>query len=496
MGEGKRRMIRSLRCVAIVLAASTRVAADATPSAAILAAECYASGGDFRLCRSLEQLARTSAGPCRFLGLGDGSCTTLDGKAIAPSHVAAYQGTWTHRAHTLQRRLDDDVALELGLIPGTHNSFNSAVYYPTVSGLDHNQVYSLSDQLDMDIRGLELDVHWMPSSYADAADGGFAPILCHGQDEVVAGDLHVHPGCTIERHLRDGLSEIRTWLDAHPDEFLLLYLENHLDGEAGHAAAARTIAAELGDLVLQTPPGAPCAPMPASASRAELRVGGARVLIVGNCGPGDWGRWVHERDQTNLWRESLAKPPADSSGCSALHENGGANDYDTHFIRVYEDSTWLSASVNGSADPLTLDDTLALVRCGVNLTGFDQLTPEDLRLKALVWSWAEGEPSSAGDCAKTAQDHRFHAAACSSTLRYACRSSSGAWSVTGAAGFWNDGFSTCDGEFPGSQFATPRTGYENELVARAREGAGALEAWVNYAASGGWTPNLPPGTTP
>jgi hypothetical protein len=483
---------RAIRAILVVLLAATRAAADAPASLATLVTECYANGVDFHVCRSLEQLARSSAGVCRFPDLIDDSCTVFDGKSISPDHVVAYQTSWTHRALGLQRRLDDGEPLVRALIPGTHNSFNSAHYYPTVSGLDHNQIYSLPEQLDMDVRGLELDVHWMPSPYGDLADAGFAPVICHAQDETISDGLHVHPGCTVERHLRDGLAEIRAWLDAHPDQFLLLYLENHLDNPAGHAAAARTIEEELAPLVLKTPTGEPCAPMPASMSRADILGGGHQVLIVGNCGPGEWGSWVHERDQTNIWRESLALPP-DYPQCTALHGTGGEDDYETHFIRFYEDSTWLSAMVSGSQDLLTVPDTLALVHCGVNLTGFDQLTPEDPRLAALVWSWAENEPAGAGTCAKeTAADHRFRAGDCSdlSLADYACRFADGSWTVAPGSGGWSGGFAACSAV--GGTFAVPKTGYDNERLVQAGGATNATAWWLDYAVvASDWIPDLP-----
>ena len=484
MGGAKEGLARAV--VGVLLAAVTS-RAQPTPSVASLAEECRASGGDFRLCRSLEQLARSTAGVCRFPDVADDSCSVFDGKTISPARVVAYQTSWVHRALGLQRALDDAEPIVRALVPGTHNSFNSAHYYPTLSGLDHNQVYSLPEQLDMDIRGLEIDVHWMPSPYGDLGDLGFAPVICHAQDEAIADGVHVHPGCTVERHLRDGLRELRAWLDRHPTEFLLLYLENHLDNEQAHAAAARTIEAELGPLVLKTPADEPCAAMPAALSRKQILDGGHQVLIVGNCGPGEWGAWVHERDTTNLWRESLARP-GDYPECAALHGQG-ADDYETHFIRFYEDSTWLSAMVSGGEDLFTVEDARALVHCGVNLTGFDQLTPDDPRLGALVWSWAENEPVGDGEkCAKLAAgDRRYHAVECSDAIgQYACKAANGSWSVAAGSGAWSGGFAAC----PAGTFAVPRTGYDAQLLADA---AGGGDVWVNYhaaSADGAWAADL------
>jgi len=396
----------------------------------------------------------------------------------------------------LQSQLDAGRPLREALIPGTHNSFNSQAYPPTLSGLDHNQMYSLTDQLRMDMRGLELDVHWFPSVYADPQDGGFAPILCHG-DVVPIGPVPFHLGCTVERHLREGLAELRTWLDEHPGEFLLLYLENNLDGDLhAHEAAARAIAAELGDLVSR--PATACAAMPAAKSRREILAedpqGRARVLIVGNCGPGSWGSWVHERDQSEIWYESSSPAGDDYPDYPQCAAPGGEREqhaYGSRFIRYFEDSTWLTVMVDGAPTQITLVDTSHMVRCGVNLTGFDQLAPEDPRLEALVWSWAKDEPASAS-CARHDDDGHFRATDCATALRYACRTQAGGWVVTTQTGPWSGGFAACASEVPSATFSVPATGYENELLQAARS-SGAV--WLDYAATGAnaaWTPNAPP----
>ena len=467
-----------------------------------LADECRANGGEERLCRSLAQLGRDAAQACRFAGGPLEACAVFDRRLIAEDRMAAYESGWAHRALGLQSRLDERRPLRLAFIPATHNSFNSAAYAPTLSGLDHNQVYSLGDQLRMDMRGLELDVHWIPSASGDA---GFAPVLCHGQD-VAAGPVTLHVGCTIERHLREGLKEIHDWLVANPTgELLLLYLENHLDGDpAAHDAAATAIETELGELVYRPDANTPCAAMPANQSRMDLLGPGdaSRVLIVGNCDPtfAAWGSWVHEREQANTWIESSSPPgtdypdyPAcDAPGAERHNATGEAGaEYDQRFVRWYEDSTWLTAMVNGEPREITLEETGRMARCGVNLIGFDQLTPEDARLEAMVWSWAKDQPSTTvapGSCAHLGSDGRFYQAGCETNfLQYACRSGEppGTWTVVGPGGPWSGGTDACG--VP-AKFAVPATAYENELLKAA---GGTNGVWLNYAVgANGWTPNL------
>lgn len=456
--------------------------------------ECYGSLGQAnstarRMCRHVEQLTRNVAQVCRFARAAvptpEAACSAIDGRAHSPEAMTHYEQSWVHRALGLQSQLDDTAPLIDALFPATHNSFNSAAYPPTLSGLDHNNVAGLTDQLRMDMRGLELDVHWFPSPYADPADGGRAPILCHGTT-VPVGPVAVHFGCTAERHLREGLAEIDAWLGTHPDEFLLLYLENQLDNDlTAHNAAARAIEAELGGRV-HRPTGA-CAEMPADLSEADILAAGKQVVIVGNCGPGAaWGSWVHVRGPR--WDEDKS-----GVGDDFVCPPGG---FPNTFRRYYEDSTWFGATLEptGLAGPgeITVNETRAMVACGVNLFGFDQLVPGDPRLEALVWSWARNEPgasSTGGVVAYQGADGRFGTSRRGPQRSYACRAS-GAWYVTSATGKWKDGQAACSAERPGSDFAVPGTGADNAALVAVKQAAGAAEVWLDYArVRGTWTPN-------
>ena len=422
-----------------------------------------------RGCRSADAVVHGTAAFCRNAGGSPDACATADGRVVSEDKVAAYERSWAHRALGLQRALDDAVPLVETLTPHTHNSFNSSWYSPTVTNQDPNQVYSLRDQLRMDMRAIELDVHPMPSP------SGTQVVLCHGEP-VPAGPVTVHAGCSIDRPLADGLAELRAWLDepANQREVLVLYLENNLDGDKeAHDLAAAAIQKELGPLVLPTPPGQPCAPMPYTASRAAIRAGGHRVLIVGNCGPGAWGTWVHERGP--LWDES-SSPPGDDypENCDSERVK---NRYDGRWIRRYEDSTWLSAMA-GAGGSVTLTETRRMVRCGVTMPGFDQLTPDDPRLPALVWSWAENEPrAGAGDCASQGTDGRFRATDCGSRLPAACLDATGGWHVTATAVPFRAAAAACRAAVSGGSFAVPWNGWRNEQLRRTH--AGGTPVWVN-----------------
>jgi hypothetical protein len=398
--------------------------------------------------RSQEAFVGGTAQACRAVAGTDTHECDVDGYDLSAANVAEYEASWTHRALGLQRDLGRTAPLRDVLLPHTHNSFNSEAYTPSVSRLDHNQLLSITDQLRLDMRAIEIDVHRAPS----VTEGRIGVVACHAEP---AGGTPIHPGCTNEEPLSFYLAELRTWLDANPTELVVLYLENNLDGDAAaHDEAAANIEDALGDLVFR--PEAPCAEMPADRSIADLAP--KQVLIVGNCGPGAWGGWVHERGAR--WDES-SNPAGDDYDCAA---DRAAHDYDREITRRYEDRTWLSAMAGGEGG-ITDAEMRAMVQCGVNLVGFDMLHPDDPRLDALVWSWAPGEPSSAG-CALQTGTGRWVARPCGERHRVACFAE-GQWTVSAKPVRFAKAAGAC-------AFAAPWNGWENQRLLA----VGGGDVWV------------------
>lgn len=395
---------------------------------------------------------------------------------VTAADLAAYEASDTHRTLAFQHDLANDVPLRDAPWLGTHNSFNStAEMGPALSAVDSNQRGTLLDQLRMDVRSLELDLHWW---VRPLAPGGFGPVVCHAQP--------AHEGCTIEKSLWPVLGEIEGWLRGHRDQVLLLYLEDHLDGRKGNDAAAEQLQARLGDLIYTGATNA-CEALPLDLTRSKVLAAGKQVVIVtSGCGAG------------TAW-------PALTFDWRASHEEGGATgftdfpacgreytraDYDRTMIRYYEDSTWLTATVEAvGGDPwdegITATTAGRMWRCGVDLLGLDQLMPgpEDGRLQALAWSWDSLEPSAAGDCAVQGAAGRWRAVPCTRIAPAACRTATGAWSVTAPVTF---AAAPAACAAAGAAFAAPRTGYEAQLLRVAAAGQDSLLGLRRVA--GRWTP--------
>jgi hypothetical protein len=519
-----RALLRGLIALALMAAGGLAVAAHADNpllpvDGGTVADQCYANASQslddpgYKFCRSMQAIEWGAGATCRtpMYAAPDATlpeyCGVFDGREVSEARIAAYEDSWVHRALTLQRGLDEAAPFWEEQIPHTHNSFNASSYsipldgslpsyYATLTNQDPNQAYSITDQLRMDIRAIEIDVHWVPSPYGSAETHGYWPTMCHGDAEDPTGSgFYVHVGCTDDRPMQDGLAEVARWLKANPHEVLLVYLENQLfnggpvasDTQA-HEVAASIIKSSLGSYVYQPPasPAGKCAPMPYDTSRADILASGKQVLLVGNCGPGDrWNQWVFTRGPK--WDESGNPTTYGAADCA---KDRAARENHTSFRRWYEESPWLEAMTNAT-QTLTASATAQMVRCGANIIGFDQLQPFDGRLEAMVWSWAKDEPTaSGGDCAEQGSDSRFHVANCNRHMQFACVDSSGNWQVTRAKGRWEAGAATCAHEYPGSNFSVPANGYRNGQLAAARS---HRDVWLNYRRiDGQWRPHAHP----
>jgi hypothetical protein len=433
----KRRLAIALAAAALPAAAHASVADTCAPAGAQAEVVCY--GGDV-----LQRDAQAYADPGRF-----------------EPGLEAYEKSWTHRALAFQYKLADGVGMSNAPWLGTHNSFNSiAQQGPALSTTDANQQLTLVDQLRMDMRSLELDVHWFPSA---RAGGQNAPVVCH------AGAVSDHDGCSTEPLLGPVLDQLAGWLKSHRDQVLLLYLEDHLSG-GGYPTAVADIKSSLGSLVYRTG-STNCTELPGSLTRNDVLDAGAQVVIVANSGCGEGADW---RSLAFSWRghkeegpdQFRANPP-----CGFAR-----SDYDTRLIRYYEDSTWLSAGAGAASGKpmgagLTPDTVRAMARCGVDLLGFDQLQPGDGRNEAAVWSWQQGQNTSAS-CAEMRGDGRWYALSCKKKRPAACRRADGSWFVTDTAVTARTAADACAAD--GGTFDVPRTGYENESLRSVAGGKRAL----------------------
>ncbi|MCW3039915.1 MAG: conserved hypothetical secreted protein, partial [Solirubrobacterales bacterium] len=116
---------------------------------------------------------------------------------------------------------------------------------------------------------------------------------------------------------------------------------------------------------------------------------------------------------------------------------------------------------------------------GVGLFGFDQLLPQDGRVAASIWSWADGQPSAAaGPCAFQQPDGRWATASCAARHPAACVRGT-RWTVTGRAVSFGAARAAC--RAAGARFAVPRSGLQDEQLRAAAPGRAPV--WLAYRTS-------------
>ncbi|WP_137940355.1 phosphatidylinositol-specific phospholipase C domain-containing protein [Chitinivorax sp. B] len=399
------------------------------------------------------------------------------------SDVDDFRQTWTYRTLTMQSALDEQAPLSQSTFLGTHNSYNARAYQTALRYHDPNQERSIYDQLRMGARALELDVH----SYTNMSGWPWQwhkdLLLCHAKSN--------HVGCSgYDRPLKDGLMEIRQWLDetANQPEVLLIYLESHING-GDHGKAIEVLNQQLGNLIYR-PLNGTCQGIPMNWTKRQLLDGGKRVLLMSDgCTDANYNSWVFGGIGSHV-----NGYPTDSQSTYQPYPNCRSvryshDDYNRWIIRFYEDRTALSGVFGDPDKPITPDLTEGLLKCGANLFGFDKLTPFDGRLERGVWSWAPSEPNNWNGiehCAQHWPNGRFNDADCTTPLRFACRAIAGQdWYITQAGGNWSQGAATCSNETGGRyRFAAPFSAFDNEKLKATKLQHAINDVWLNYTDSG------------
>jgi hypothetical protein len=457
-------------CLLTLLALASAAFAPSASAQTPLDETCQESSPSATVCTGSEKLGERVGAECRRAGVPDADCAPPSGRRVIGAEVAAHADSWLHRALASQYELGSEVPFRDAPWIGTHNSFNSTSELPTLSHTDSNQQLSLRDQLDIDVRSLELDVHWSPSVHAG---GARAPVVCHARPASEA-----HAGCTTERLLDAVLGDVAGWLNDHSDQVLLLYLEDAIEDPAGYARTRAVIDSTLrgpdGSDLVHRPSGAGCAELPLDMTRRDVLARGAQVVIVASgCGLApaayDWdGPHVESGDSS-----TVGAPP----GCDTRFDRAT---YASKLVRYFEDSTWIATATEPTAPPsdedrITPEKAARMARCGVDLLGMDQLLPRDGRLEALVWSWAPGAEPGAVGCAAQRADGRWEIRPCGERRRPACRRADGSWVVPRPAVPYAVASARCGAVR--AEHDVPRTGYENEQLHAA---AGGDELWLKH----------------
>jgi len=317
---------------------------------------------------------------------------------------------------------------------GAHNAYNS-------KGIFKNQSWTLSQQLDAGVRVLELDLHRRLLSSKVR--------VCHGAG---AYDCLLNPFGA--RDYQQILTEVKTWSDQHPDQLLILELENHVKNQKSveepilntfHNLLYRAAERKAG-WQQETP--------------AQIIARGKRVIVA------DFGELRF--DGQLIWdqKELSSNTPTKgfSADCTVKGQLMG-----TAAWGFYDDKTFKKAN------PLTVASIPQFLRCDARYLKIDRLTPE--LLAARHFSWESASPEQA--CAQLSQkSERWQAQRCEKVMRFVCQTPRG-WKLSMHSGFWASGPQICTQEFvEDSAFEPPRSYFQN-LQAQAVLPV-ETNAWVGY----------------
>lgn len=407
-----------------------------------------------KLTRSKKSLALISMGTL---------CSSL---AMADAAIESYLDSWQYKALMLQSEIDKHTPMSEATMLMTHNSYNASHYANLGSYYDPNHIHSITEQLDMGVRLLELDTHWFSSEL----------IACHGTND--------HTGCSeFDGRIEERIGEINTWIrnPAHNDQVVFLYIEDHMDNHYGEMSDI--FDKYFTDKIYQ--PNQCGESFPMDVSKADILNAGKQIVIYGvsSCSAASGTSYANYAFGHLFTTNNSELSPAPD----CQNDRFDPDLLTSTLTRIYEDSTTLSDWFGDPPKAIDAAYMKTLTDCGVGVVGLDQLDHDDSRHGAAIWSWNTNEPNNVGneDCAEHNGNGRFNDLSCDQTRPFVCLDAAGEWQVSSASGPWSKGYNVCASEFNGS-FGLPKNGYQNYLLTQAK---GNQSAWINYtdqSSEGDW----------
>ena len=365
----------------------------------------------------------------------DVACTRVCGRGtvIVPE--------WIDSAHRLQHLLSSSLPLCRASLLGSHNSaitladgygnqdgfFSGLLKYATewlapegaeLTIRTNDQYFSLTDQLNMGVRMVELDTHYVLGELRIAHCGGLHLDALNKLVEAlnyVAKTLGFDVrwdtetvGCNpslssipaaSQRLLRDALGEIKAWMDEARNvrEFLIVYLDDEpdlLDWGVVPELVAAVRDAFPDDRVFKPPDRAAAASPDAGwPTMGELLDAGFRVMFVSSSDYGtEMEPYVFARGAVCNWQEpSLAD--IDASSCAGTARFPDGTLLRTPSCEIQYGPLNCDFAMRNENSPVLDEASLpGVLACGLNVPAPDLLTPQ--RAAAAVWTWAPGYPPS------------------------------------------------------------------------------------------------------
>jgi hypothetical protein len=391
---------------------------------------------------------------------------------------------WAVQSLAYQRSLQKEDRFVFYGLPSTHNSaiteadgfgiekyFISALYggqdldQGDDVGEGNCQYLSLTDQLNMGVRHVEVDIWWDPLKHDIVVCHSPIPLYPVNNVTRTAEAMNItlewdpkKMSCLgTKRGFTEVLTEIRDWMvqPANNEEIVMVYFDTKFRLKPEQVTQAnKEIQNVFGNMIWKASEGSPF-----NTKVSDMLAAGKRIILEN--AKEDWSH-PSEGDQIvfypTLWNHQFnSNEMTEFPGCVV---EGDTNWYGTEWVRAL-DGSFIEAAT----------------RCAVNLASGDYLNPDDM--KFYVWSWDQAEPSLADGCVAITPNGRWVTMPCDTQLPYACVATeckeSGdykKWSVNvNQVGSW--GSAVCPS---GTVFAAPHNGYANSLLVNAGL---AQNMWLN-----------------
>ncbi|KAJ0404860.1 hypothetical protein ATCC90586_007810 [Pythium insidiosum] len=426
---------------------------------------------------------------------------------------------WLQHALALQRRLAYRRNFCHARLPGTHNSainmadgygiedhvFQGYLQYFSwfKQGMEvhtNDQLFSLTDQLQMGVRFIELDVHWFDNDLRIAHCGGFHSSLLDNMISVfnqIAKWLGTNIewdsqtiGCkpslssipsSEQRPLKEALEELAKWLHApeNEKEFLLVFFDDETN--LYKWKKVRTLISHLRDYFPDNEILLPSDLVKAKGwpSFEELLAVGKRVIFMSGSDYSPRGDdLLFVKDAICNWTEpSLPFEPYPE--CDFPRDRVGPLSHQEWILRPETSEIvygFLNADGHLGDNTYILNETTIppMAECGVNIPSPDNITPR--RMEAMVWAVDKQQQLTPGKCValKRGSAHWTSVdceedgivALCAPKDRYSD------WILTPATMKESAAKRACAELGPEMVYQAPTNGYENKLVAALLEQAG------------------------
>lgn len=372
---------------------------------------------------------------------------------------------WMSNAVRLQARLARTLPFCFTCMFGTHNSaitladgygnldasYQALFKYVKWASKDfsgavlrtNNQWLSLTDQMNLGVRVVEIDTHWVGGVLRVAHCGGLhvgplntlvkalntiAKLIGHHirwDTETMGCDPSLSSiPALVQRTLKEALQEVADWMadPANEDELVVLFFDDQLDlstwGLAGHLKQDILSVFPEEMIFTQNDLTANGQKWP---SGSEMVISGRRLILVSVADYGDeMAPIIFPRgSQVCQWMEPSLRRVEAAPECVLKWRQGTESELFTgSLVRVSTceleygplncDFVWRG----GNAPFFDEASIPGVVNCGLNIPSPDLLTPS--RAAAAVWTWAAGHPfQGGGDCAvMSVTDARWRAVPC------------------------------------------------------------------------------------